>query len=386
MREYKDKQYWDRVFDGGKTLRSWLAECGNLGGLFDVDRYIDSPMGEEQISFLKHLILYENDEMNPGYLNYWENYGHGLIREEHETESARTRWSSFVPKEYYESADKEKKYPMVLVIHNDGSPLLRVENYGWAHVAAENNLIAVFTSFGEEKQLLHIYEEAIKKYPVDETRIYVTGFSCGGAAASRLAMYHPELFAGVSPTSNYLILGGEYMKDEELQRLRETELPVVSTCGQRETSEQYPLYQDNQFFKGYGALYTPPTEELTREWAMMPITKEQKIESLQRKQYTMNVQPASAEDCLACRDSGDEVERVIGAPFDHTEIQVFNGMKHYIGDYLDEKGQHIFRLVVCENNPHWPSATMQRCAWEFLKKYSRDRKSGKLIINTGGSL
>jgi len=38
-----------------------------------------------------------------------------------------------------------------------------------------------------------------KNYPIDESRIYATGFSKGGAATMRVGIAFPEIFAAIAP-------------------------------------------------------------------------------------------------------------------------------------------------------------------------------------------
>lgn len=44
----------------------------------------------------------------------------------------------------------------------------------------------------------HLIKDIIKKYPIDQTRVYLTGLSMGGWGTLKLAMEHPEMFAAVA--------------------------------------------------------------------------------------------------------------------------------------------------------------------------------------------
>jgi predicted peptidase len=44
-----------------------------------------------------------------------------------------------------------------------------------------------------------LFDDIIKRYAVDEDRVYLTGVSMGGAGTWRLASAHPERFAAIAP-------------------------------------------------------------------------------------------------------------------------------------------------------------------------------------------
>jgi hypothetical protein len=80
------------------------------------------------------------------------------------------------------------------------------------------------------------------------------------------------------------------------------------------------------------------------------------------------------------KTSNDEVEQKLGIPFDRTCIQNLGGVNHYIGDVLDKKGDIVMRFVGVEGAPHYPSAWAGELAWNFLKRFSRDPKSKKIVV------
>ena len=55
-----------------------------------------------------------------------------------------------------------------------------------------------YLSIGE-LDVLQAIDEVRRDYPIDDTRIYVTGSSMGGTGSWTLAVHHPDLFAGVAP-------------------------------------------------------------------------------------------------------------------------------------------------------------------------------------------
>jgi predicted peptidase len=63
------------------------------------------------------------------------------------------------------------------------------------------------------KAVVAILDETIKKLPVDEKRIYLTGLSMGGYGSWELAMRYPDRFAAVAPVCG----GGDESKADVLK-------------------------------------------------------------------------------------------------------------------------------------------------------------------------
>ena len=47
--------------------------------------------------------------------------------------------------------------------------------------------------------MIALLDDVIKKYKIDEDRVYLTGISMGGYATWELAMEYPEKFAAIAP-------------------------------------------------------------------------------------------------------------------------------------------------------------------------------------------
>jgi dienelactone hydrolase len=57
--------------------------------------------------------------------------------------------------------------------------------------------------FAGEIDLLEVLESMKRRYPVDENRVVVTGFSMGGAACWQFAVHYTDLFAAASPGAGF---------------------------------------------------------------------------------------------------------------------------------------------------------------------------------------
>jgi poly(3-hydroxybutyrate) depolymerase len=95
--------------------------------------------------------------------------------------------------------------PLLLGFHGGGDSTMyltfvaewyKVANkYGFLYVAIENHQHVTAT------EAIEVLEELKKRYPIDEKRIYATGFSMGSGKTWDLYQEYPEIFAGMAPAS-----------------------------------------------------------------------------------------------------------------------------------------------------------------------------------------
>jgi phospholipase/carboxylesterase len=145
-------------------------------------------------------------------------------------------------------------YPLLVWLHGEGDdenqlkrimPLISMRNYvgvairgtlrvnrgdgravyAWSQARADVALA--------EQRVFDAIEAARARYHIASSRIFVGGFDCGGTMAFRLAMGHPDAFAGV------LSLCGRFPNARRpLVRLAEARrVPIFLACGR--DSERY---------------------------------------------------------------------------------------------------------------------------------------------------
>lgn len=98
-----------------------------------------------------------------------------------------------------------EKFPLILDMNcTGGDPESEVISNGWDTEAVKERFIVVSpeyndaSTYSEVDYMMEVVEQAVEKYPIDEERIYATGFSNGGALSVALASEHPERFAAIS--------------------------------------------------------------------------------------------------------------------------------------------------------------------------------------------
>jgi predicted esterase len=95
------------------------------------------------------------------------------------------RWYEWAPDEALDNSNTAK-FPLVLVLHGGGDhEVYDAESNGWVALAGKERFIVVSPQTNTNKQSnLDLIDAMIAKYRIDESRIYVTGFSQGSSGLS----------------------------------------------------------------------------------------------------------------------------------------------------------------------------------------------------------
>lgn len=122
-----------------------------------------------------------------------------------------------------------KRYPLVVYLHGRGGDVMTPDAPGQAAEFAESGgyrrrpcfIIAPqcpkdgFWHGGNNKSVARIIRTLVKDLPVDEDRIYITGYSMGGYGTFSLVAEEPELFAAAVPVAG----GGNPSTADEMAKV-----------------------------------------------------------------------------------------------------------------------------------------------------------------------
>lgn len=102
-----------------------------------------------------------------------------------------------------------KGLPLVFTVHGRGEPAwLFTSKNGWDRLADETGEFVLVSPDSpgniwflprDGKIFPQIVKDMVEEFGIDESRVYLTGFSNGGMIVREVAVSYPELFAGVSP-------------------------------------------------------------------------------------------------------------------------------------------------------------------------------------------
>jgi hypothetical protein len=344
------------------------------------EQFVSSGHAEAVTRMMEPIIL-EQDEHAPAAVAYWAK--RGLVKEFHgenvpmdwDDYEKRTaykynrekyqldevdwkKWASFVPVSAFRPENKDRRYPLLFALHGGTNLVYTVDSWGYANAAAEKEWIVIVPSIELDEVILEILAEAERLYPVDMSRVYVTGFSYGGTMACRLAHQHPEVFAAAAPCGNLLGDGVFYWVGEEpeppfdgVPRALEmgTYMPVISIYGDLELM-RYPFYASAE---------VDSLIDGVNLWARVNHAGQL------RKEDVM---------ALSGREDISREEKKIGIPLaaDCRRTIYADGVTFRIGDLKSADGVVRIRMICEENIPHCPTPEMARQVIDFCGHFSRN--------------
>ncbi len=329
-------------------------------GKFDKEWLIHSRVGKQLMEgvVLEHRF---DDLYHPDLLSYWADMG--LKFESHEKNGER--WTSMVPLCAFE---EEKKLPVLLVMQEvypgNEHLALTAKSYFYrvCEIAAQGECIALFFALEDPDSndlFAEILEEATELYPVDRSRVYITGHSHDGFFAYEFAYRHPELLAAVATLGDPRGLrspeatGNPVMSicDDQLEALSKVDLPVMNLAGTNE---------------GFGTI--PQEKEAFAEY----------VQAWQRRLKASRCTQRSAEEIEAAQKSSDYATRKLGVPVDKSWTLWADGFEHYFGEINNVEGKPHLCLMLSQNMPHTTTPFMLEMAWSFLRRFSRNLETGEI--------
>ncbi len=281
-------------------------------------------------------------------------------------------WNSFVPMSAFKEENKDRKYPVVFVLHGGNNPMSIIDGWGWVQEAAKREWIVIVPSLEIDSVLEEILNKAKELYPIDTERVYACGFSYGGFMSNLMGMKRPDLFAAVAPCGTAIDNGfcDEAMGPEPQEPFdgipralaMNTYMPVMNIAGALD-GFRFPFYD----YKDWGG--NPAAGRL--------------VDGLNCWLNVNKAEEVKLHDVMALKDKTDatEVEKMMGLPQaegcgEKVERQ---GLTHYIADFKSADGIVRTRIMCTMNMPHWPTPEMSYQAFEFMSHFSRNAETKESI-------
>ena len=265
-------------------------------------------------------------------------------------------WFEYLPEEVLKNTAPAGTVPLILANHGGGDdPRQFVEEIGllplagaerFAIVAPEHQSIGGLLS----DALPELVKYMLKTYPaLDSSRVYVTGYSMGGAATLRAINGNPSIFAAAVPMAAAPYTG----TPEQVERLQKAHLPVMFTTSSFDLGGAFDQvngriaagYQTQlNLFLGYNGM--------------------KRIDAYDFKTYPVN---------------GFKADRMVRVRLNGE----YDSYRWYLND---ADGVPMVALSYTMNLQHALYPEYGKIAWEFFRHYSRDRKTGAIKYNphTGG--
>ena len=353
------------------SFKEGLIKSGNKS--FDVEKLICSEYGQKIIDGLEPLFL-SDDPMSPVIIEYWRKKG---LKKERVLGGPQewNEWTIFTPLSAEKPENKDRKYPLVFGLHGggagkyDGEPIFITESTGYARKAAEEEFILALPEDHDTPPIMALYDYMVKNYPVDLSRVYLTGYSSGSDKACRAALRHPEKFSGM------LIGAGvpfNLIDDEnEIINATKYKIPFIAIGCLNDKGNHTPLYSSN------------PIDNPVPDFIAKILSAEGKIGWI-NKFFRVNHIPyfSIEENKEYVLSHGTPEEKRIGLRAQRSKSWIWAGQNHLCLDYTDAEGVDSVRYVFIEGMPHFEPVDMFDIAWPFLKRFSRDVNSGELLCSS----
>lgn len=265
------------------------------------------------------------------------------------------RWYEFVPELVLRRWNEEGlRSPLIIEMHGGGSwPETSVAKVQFQELGEREGFITVYANasagnswnsvFRPERAddvayLTALVEHLKRVYPVDPTKIYVSGFSNGSGMAQVMAGVRPDLFAGVIAfNTRYKMEDTMYRKAEAAKERYDYRMPVFYNYGTKDA--EYPMSE------GCG------------QFTQMRFWK-----------WFNNIEPRELlpGDPSGVGTPGDEV--VEWGNFGPGGKPVFTTHKYRS---RDEGNRNYYNYTMVENLPHTVERRLIGKAWAFVSQFSR---------------
>jgi poly(3-hydroxybutyrate) depolymerase len=260
-------------------------------------------------------------------------------------------WFDYVPEEVLKGTAPAGTVPLVLALHGGGDdPRQFVEEIGLLPLAGTERFAMVAPEHQSTSNILSealpkLVKATLKTYPaLDPSRVYVTGYSMGGAATLRAINGEPALFAAAVPMASAPYTGTA----EQVAQFGKVDLPVMFTTSMYDLGGAFDQARGNiaagyqtqlNLFLGYNGM--------------------KKIDAFDFKKYPVN---------------GFKADRMVR--------ERLNGEYDNYRWYLDDtSGVPMVVVNYTTNLMHALYPEYGKIAWQFFKHYSRDPKSGAIKYN-----
>lgn len=383
--------------DGGShksSVESLIRAMGRPD--MDMERFYRTGAGVGVARMMENTVI-NPDEHSPASVAFWAK--RGMVKEFHgedvpmdwEAYEAATgnhydpshaypqnlvkKWTSFVPVSAYRPENAGRKYPLMFVLHGAGNTVYTIDGWGHVDAAAAREWIVVVPSIELEPVILEILDEAKGLYPVDERRIYVTGFSYGSMNTNILSLQHPEIFAAAAPCGGFLTDGmfrpGRRPKRE----------------GVPEPTMEEPMFvYDGSQSRAFEIKMPTMTVIGNKDGYQFPVSESPSRETMLNNLnfwLRINGAPELSDAELATSAQGSLVEQLLGLPLKANcgTMKTADGVEYAIGDFPSTDGITRVRVVCEDNVPHWPTPELSRLVVEYFSHFERDPETGESIYH-----
>lgn len=218
------------------------------------------------------------------------------------------------------------------------------------------------------------WEEVKQNYDVDESRVYVAGYSGGGNAAGYMAQENADIIAAASPATGAAIQGsgvaGGDLGADPMALIAANRLGMMMVYGMCDTEMRWPISEDlHEMGKGVSKTVEERLAEVNgwiTSCGATTTTTMDEVNAYYSQLSNEDTQPASVK---------------FGLNFDNEYSKtVEGGLTYQFGEDYDKDGKVIVRFMAVPQTGHWVTYMWAEEVCEFFSHFSRDPETHELII------
>lgn len=386
------------VYEENKALQEYLIDVNHIGSKKasdGINQYI-SKLNENNLHFVSKNGL-NADEVRQAWdrlfseTRRWRNDTYGTYQQRtnftewgfvgHVNDDSlavnngfKHTWYEYVPEQL---RGTQEKVPLVFYFHGGGCvPLYGAEQSDWHKIAKKENFIVVYpkasiaktwNAFDDLSQpsdfafVLALIEHLKKIHPIDETRIYLSGFSMGSMMSNAMACAYPDVFAAASALNaqhfGYLsnmakmILSvgmGPKPSEDKLNEISHTK--ILADEAKKKKDYRMPVIQ----FSGL-------LDNLSNPW---PISSEEDL-------WIKTIDYWKAYNHIPVTPFKINTTYETGLTSDETRLVCADERFIHHLWYTSDTHEPLYQFLVAKRMPHAVDLREIELAWDFMKHYSR---------------
>lgn len=281
-------------------------------------------------------------------------------------------WYEYIPPQL---RGTKEKAPLVFYFHGVNCvPLYGAEQSGWQDIADRENLIVVFPAPAVHKAwniandpsmpsdfdfVLALIEHMKQVHPIDETRIYATGFSMGGMMTHAITAVYPEVFAGAAPCNAFDF--GYFKKPAEVYR-------SVVKGADPDAMAEYSRQHEMADAKRAALDYRMPmfqnvgyNDGLIASWPVSGETDDVRTKTISRWMDINNIGALTLDENTLTGIAAHE------SFYEDSEQRIYHQRWHS----KDAGEPVLYEIMTVKRMPHAILPRQIEFAWAFLKKFQR---------------
>ena len=354
----------DQWQNGGSFVVGMYSSDFPFGKYIDRNALIHSRTGELAADAASMELQYEDPE-DPGLLEMFREMG--VKAEIHPYED--TQWVTVAPLSAFE--ENPQKLPLMMIMmevqpfHRHNAVSAYAAFYEYIRLAAQGELMLLFFARetpADNDELADIEKIAAGMYPIDQSRVYLTGHSHNACLLMEFMRRNWKMLAGVAPLGNcHGLPAPEYsnepvkVTDEMISCMSSFDMPTIHICGQYEN----------------GYVFDDP---------MPPFTvKGNEAKAFRRRLLASGCPDRSEEEINAAVKSGSYIERHVGVPGDREGLDELFGTECSWVEERNTAGKYHLRLVTLWGMRHAPVPQMPYLSWNYLRRFARSLETGETI-------